>query len=183
MSTARTRRRTVGALLAVALLGGTAACSADEPEPTTSPSPEETPDEPSPDPSPTEEPEEPEPTPDPDPDEQDAPEAPEVPDGDAPAPDGGRVVEVLVTQAGPGAAGDVLEVVAYIPDVIEENGTCTATLRGTSTEVTVPAWADVSSTSCGLMELPVAPQAGQVVVVAYESDASVGVSEPTAVTP
>lgn len=85
-------------------------------------------------------------------------------------------VEVVITFVGPGTRPDVTEVVAYVPDVIEEDGRCTAT--GAGTTVTVPAWPDVSSTSCGLMELDAALAAGGEVVVTYASSTTSGTSLP-----
>lgn len=112
------------------------------------------------------------------------PEATHVPADPEPGdePDDRTVVEPLITFAGPGTDPDTIEVVGFLPDVIEEGGTCTASILDTSVSADAPAYADASSTSCGLIVLDVAP-AGQTVVLEYASQLSTGTSDPVAVTP
>lgn len=92
-----------------------------------------------------------------------------------------RAVEVVITHVGPGSRPGTTEVVAYVPDVIEEEGRCTA--AGAGTTVTVPAWPDARSTSCELMELDGAPADGGEVVVTYVSPTASGTSLPFEVVP
>ncbi|EYR64789.1 hypothetical protein N866_05210 [Actinotalea ferrariae CF5-4] len=109
--------------------------------------------------------------------------APQPTQDPQPPPTSRDAVEVVVTYAGPGTDPDVTEVVAYLPGLIEEGGTCTATLVPSGTAVSVPAWPDATSTSCELMELDVPPTAGSTVVVTYASPASSGTSATTEVSP
>lgn len=89
-------------------------------------------------------------------------------------------VKPFITYAGPGTDPDTIEVAGFVPEVIEEGGTCTATVSGTDISADAPGYADASSTSCGLMVLDVAP-AGQTVVLTYSSKASTGTSDAVAV--
>jgi hypothetical protein len=112
----------------------------------------------------------------------DGPETSEQPSEEPTATDA-EGVEVVVTYVGAGSDPAVTEVVAYLPGVIEEGGTCTATVVGTRTTASAPAWPDVSSTSCGLIELAGAPTAGQEIVVTYTSPQSSGTSATVEVVP
>lgn len=127
----------------------------------------------------TAQPSEPDPT-----DQPTAPVTPTSPPQTEPtqAPGDGRAtVTPFISYAGPGTDPSTIEVAGFVPQVIEEGGTCTATIPATGVSVQAPAYADATSTSCGLLVLPVAP-AGQTVVLTYSSDASTGVSDPVQVT-
>ncbi len=155
-----------GVLLLAGCTGGS-----DGPDPTPSASPTASAAAPEPTAAPT--------TPAPDATEP-APD-PSSPPADPPtAPAGLTTVTPFVSYAGPGAAAGTIEVAAFVPDLVENGGTCTATIPGTATTVSGAAFADATSTSCGVLVLPVAP-AGQTVVVTYTSPTSAGTSEPTAV--
>lgn len=92
-------------------------------------------------------------------------------------PAGLTTVTPFITYAGPGTDAGTIEVAAFVPEVVEDGGTCTATITATGVKATAPGYADASSTSCGLLVLPVAP-AGQTIVVSYSSATSAGTSEP-----
>ena len=98
----------------------------------------------------------------------------------APGDDRGTVTP-FITYAGPGTDPGTIEVAGFIPEIIEEGGTCTATIPTTGMAVEAPAFPDASSTSCGLMVLPTPPD-GQTVVLTYSSGASAGLSSAVRVT-
>lgn len=86
-----------------------------------------------------------------------------------------------VTYAVPGAAG--FEVAAVVPDVIEEGGSCRFDAQGPSGQTvsaTTVAVADAASTSCGSVELALAP-GSWTLRVTYDGTAGSGSSEPVAV--
>lgn len=89
-------------------------------------------------------------------------------------------VSPFIAYAGPGTDPATIEVAGFVPEVIEEGGTCTATIPATGMSVTAPAYADASTTSCGLLVLKTAP-AGQTVVLSYSSETSTGISDPAEV--
>ncbi len=95
----------------------------------------------------------------------------------APTAGGLATVTPFITYAGPGADPATIEVAAFVPEVVEDGGTCTASIAATGVKVSAPGYADASSTSCGLLVLPTAP-AGQTIVVSYSSATSAGTSEP-----
>jgi hypothetical protein len=84
------------------------------------------------------------------------------------------------------AGPDVLTVSAFVGSLIENGGTCTATAtspgRSTSS-ITSEAFADVSSTICEPLSLPLTPaEPGTwTVIVTYRSAAHEATSEPTSV--
>ncbi|WP_062131794.1 hypothetical protein [Demequina aestuarii] len=92
-------------------------------------------------------------------------------------------VDVIVTIADV-YAGNV-EVVSYVPDVIEDDGECTLTLtKGSETyTATRSAAPDATSTSCGRMAVDDArlSEGTWTAVIEYESAASVGQSDATPV--
>jgi hypothetical protein len=100
----------------------------------------------------------------------------------AQASDDRAVVTPFIAYAGPGTDPNTTEIAGFIPDVIEDGGTCTATVQGTAETASAPGYADATSTSCGLITLPGAPS-GQVLVLSYSSDTSQGTSDPVTVTP
>lgn len=163
----------VGLVVAAATL--VAGCTSPAPEPTPSatvaPEPDPTADAPEPAPEPTGD--APEPAPEPEPDPEDSPEPPT----DA---DGRTVVTPFISYAGPGSEPGTVEVAGLVPDVIEEGGTCTATVVGTDLSVTGQAFADATSTSCELLVLRDVPDGAQV-VLSYRSDDAAGESEPVEV--
>lgn len=174
-------------VLALGLLGG---CTTDDPPPSPSPTPTPVADQTVSPPDDAPETAGPQddgddggqdaPTADPDVDQDPAPDAPPPPEA------GDGTARVVVTYAGPGSDPETIEVAAYVADVIEQDGTCTATLTGASVTDEAPAFADASSTSCGLMILPAAPAQGQTVEVTYRSgpgSTTGGTSDPTAVAP
>lgn len=112
-------------------------------------------------------------------------EATPTPTPEPPVPGGewdrARVSPMIAWVARGSAAGTV-EVAGWVPEVIEEGGTCTATVVGEGVAVEGPAYADASSTSCALLVLPIEP-AGQTIVLSYSSVSSYGESEPVQVTP
>ena len=108
-------------------------------------------------------------------------DAPPDPDPTTEPADDRTTVSPLIAYAGPGTDPATIEVAGFVPDVIEEGGTCTATISATGMSVTAPAFADATSTSCGLLVLPT-PPAGQTVVLSYSSTASQGTSAPAEVT-
>lgn len=110
-----------------------------------------------------------------DPTEPTAPEPTQTPGDDR------ATVTPFITYAGPGADPGTIEVAGFVPEIIEDGGTCTATIPATGMTVEAPAFADASSTSCGLLVLPTAA-AGQSVVLSYSSDASTGHSDAAQVT-
>jgi hypothetical protein len=112
-----------------------------------------------------------------------APPADEAGPDPAPPVGGANSVTPFVTWIGEGSEPGTLEVAAFVPAVIEQGGTCTATLVGADVVASAPAYPDASSTSCGLLVLDATPVAGQSVVVSYSSAASTGSSEAVAVTP
>lgn len=90
-------------------------------------------------------------------------------------------VTPFITYAGPGTDPATVEVAGFVPEIIEEGGTCTATIPATGMSVEAPAYPDASATSCGLLVLPVPPD-GQTVVLTYSSQASTGYSDGVQVT-
>lgn len=91
------------------------------------------------------------------------------------------IVEPFITFAGPGADPGTIEVDGFLPEVIEEGGVCTAEVRGTTFASSAPAVSDATTTTCGAIVLPVAPN-GQTVELSYSSATSRGTSEPVTVT-
>lgn len=91
-------------------------------------------------------------------------------------------VTPFITYAGPGTDPGTIEVAGFVPDVIEEDGTCTATLSGSGLTASSQGYADATSTSCGLLVLETPPGPGQIVVLSYSSSSSRGSSDPTEVT-
>lgn len=139
-------------------------------------------DRPSPDPTTsapeTTEPAEPDPTVTVDPDDV-APDDGQDDPTESPA-DGRTQVKPFISYVGPGTDPATIEVAGFVPELIEEGGTCTATMTGTGVTGDAPAYPDASSTSCGLIVLSVAP-AGQTVVLSYSSPTSVGSSDAATV--
>lgn len=165
------RRLVVAASVAGAVL--LAGCTGPDADPTAEPTPTDTR---TAEPGPTDEPAQPaDPTDDP----TEPTTAPTTP---APTPGDDRAtVTPFITYAGPGTDPGTIEVAGFVPEIIEDGGTCTATIPATGMTVEAPAFADASSTSCGLLVLPTAA-AGQSVVLSYSSDASTGHSDATQVT-
>lgn len=158
-----------GAVLLAGCTGGTDRPTTDPTGAPASPVPTETASEP------TDEPTAPaEPTAD--------PTDPAAPAEPTQAPDGRTTVTPLITWAGAGTDPGTIEVAGFVPEVIETGGTCSATIPATGMTVEAPAYADATSTSCGLLVLPTAP-AGQTIILSYSSDASTGTSDPVEVAP
>lgn len=92
-------------------------------------------------------------------------------------------VRPRITYAGPAPNGRGHEVSALVPELVEEGGTCTVTLRVAGRDaVIVPltAVADAVSTSCGTAVLEpgaLAPGSWEV-TVAYDGPSGAGMSDP-----
>lgn len=90
--------------------------------------------------------------------------------------------QVIPTITYAGQYGDTIEVGAFVPSIIENNGTCTLTLsKDTVTKtVTVSAVNDASSTDCPVMSIPnnQLTSGKWSAKVSYSSPTAEGVSEP-----
>lgn len=108
--------------------------------------------------------------------------ATDVPTSAAPT---GTDVDVVVSYAGWDDATSAVEVNAFVGGVVEEGGTCTLRLTGGDAPVSVevPAEADASTTTCGLMSTPgtPVPPGTYDAVVTYTSPSASGVSAGTSV--
>lgn len=95
------------------------------------------------------------------------------------------VADILISDAS--QYGDTVEVRAYIPNIYEDSGTCTAKFTKNSQEVSVSskAFKDAKTTQCGALDLDRQSfsEAGEwKLVIAYKSPAANGTTQPKTVT-
>ena len=102
-----------------------------------------------------------------------------------PTADARAAVTPSLSFAGLDGAGTHVEVNAYVAEVVEPGGTCTAVLTSGAGEVrtTADAEPDATTTTCAPLRTPVADLAAGTwsVVVEYSSPTSVGTSAPSIV--
>jgi len=112
-----------------------------------------------------------------------APSASHVPSPSPTASDGRTAVDVIITIAD--QRGSVVEVASFVPSEIELDGRCTLTLSRAVTSVSSSrdALPDATSTSCGRIAVSVdeLSTGTWIAVVEYESETSVGTSDPTTI--
>ena len=105
----------------------------------------------------------------------------------SPAPTSGarREATVQITYSGWNPGSSVVEIGGFVPQLVEEGGSCTLTLTqgAASASASREATPDVSTTACGELTVPgdqLAPGTWSA-VLSYESDRSSGASEPVEV--
>lgn len=114
------------------------------------------------------------------------PSASPAPSGPIQGPPAGTPVKPEVFLATVDAANGVLRVVADVPGIYEDGGTCTVTVTAGATVIQKQGIgaADVTSTACGqyVFSLNDLPAGTASIVVSYESPAHAGTSGVTKVT-
>ena len=108
--------------------------------------------------------------------------APPAPAPAAPGAGGRRTVAPVITYAEQTPGTSLVQVSAFVPEVVEGGGSCTATLSvgALSAETGGPSTPDAASTICGGLEIDVAglPPGTGTVTVHYLSPGSQGSSQP-----